>query len=75
MAVLQLGRFALLTPFARAAGAVPVYEESQTWRLQADSKNARSVAMFRKRWLAARRSRNRALQPVHQKHKPQGRDV
>ena len=37
MAILQLGRFALLTRLLRAAGAVPLCEESQTWRLQADT--------------------------------------
>jgi hypothetical protein len=43
MAILQLGRFALLNPVARAAGAVPLCEESQTWRLQADTgKRAKS---------------------------------
>ena len=36
MAILQLGRFALLTRL-RAAGAVPLCEEGQTWRLQADT--------------------------------------
>jgi hypothetical protein len=76
MAILQLGRFRPANPFARAAGAVPLCEESQTWRLQADPKKTREVLPCSDSDGSRRGFRGTVLlQPVHQEHKPQGREV
>ena len=53
MAILQLGRFGLLTRLLGLRAPCHCVKEANV-RLQADTKNARSVAMFRLRWLAAR---------------------
>jgi hypothetical protein len=74
MAILQLGRFGLLTRLLGLRAPCHCVKEANV-RLQADTKNARSVAMFRSDGSRRRFRGTVLLQPVQQKHTPQGRYV
>ena len=68
MAILQLGRFALLTRLLGLRAPCHCVKKAKRGDCKRTPKNARSVAMFPLRWLAARFRGTVLLQPVHQKH-------